>query len=381
MFKMLSRKLLGENYSSALKNLFISVFIAYGLYSIGKQIPLSEKVLVLTVIVFSGTLVIQSLGSADNAKLLRGLFAMPCDERRTLGEYTAVMGAYILTSKVSLLAVLFFSFTKMNTYRWVLFLLAFLYAVFGGMAAFGNFKKRPFISALYVAAGVAMAFLLPHGKAAVIALGAADIICAGTLFLLKMENFRIDPAAGRARKVRQNSKPSMLIPRYLGRYLLEHKSYIFSTVFIIGFAVFFAINAENMGLKFACGMGMAAISINSPVSTMVSANRGLDRKLDALPAKTERFFIPFGVTLFCFYLVCFGLFLAAFRVAGGTGGIRYIIMAPVFAAEGAFLTSFLENRYPIKTWKTEADLTHNPRKYILPIALMIEAALVGYILP
>ena len=74
MFKMLSRKLLGENFSSALKNVFISVFIAYGLYSMGKQIPLSEKVLVLTVIVFSGTLVIQTLGSADNAKILRGLF-------------------------------------------------------------------------------------------------------------------------------------------------------------------------------------------------------------------------------------------------------------------------------------------------------------------
>lgn len=379
MFKMLSHKLLGENCGSALKNVFISVFIAYGLYSIGKQIPLSEKVLVLTAVVFSGTLVIQTLGSADNAKLLRGLFAMPCDERRTLAGYTAVTGLYVLTSKVSLLAALFFSFTKMTTYRWVLFLLAFLYAVFGGVAAFGHFRKRPYISVLYVAAGVAAAFLLPDGKAAVIALAAADAVCAGTLFFLRMENFRIDPAAGRIRKVRTTGRPAMLIPRYLGRYLLEHKAYIFSTLFIIGFAVFFALNAERMGLDIACGMGLAAVSINSPVSTMVSANRGLDRKLDVLPAKTEKFFIPFGVTLFCFYLVCFGLFLAAFHIAGGKGGIRYLAIAPVFAAEGAFLTSFLENKYPIKTWKTEADITHNPRKYILPIALMIEAALVGFI--
>ena len=161
--------------------------------------------------------------------------------------------------------------------------------------------------------------------------------------------------------------------------MLEKKAYIFSTLFIIGFAVFFSRNAENMGLKIACGMGMAAISINSPVSTMVSANRGLDRKLDALPSKTERFFIPFGGVLFCFYLLCFGLFLTAFHVAGGTVGIRYLVLAPVFAAEGALLTSFLENRYPIKNWKTEADLTHNPRKYILPIALMAEAAIVGFI--
>ena len=56
-----------------------------------------------------------------------------------------------------------------------------------------------------------MAFLLPDGTAAVIVLAAADIICTGTLLFLKMENFRIDPAAGRIRKVRRNSKPSMLI--------------------------------------------------------------------------------------------------------------------------------------------------------------------------
>ena len=379
MFKMLSRKLLGENFSSALKNVFISVFIAYGLYSMGKQIPLSEKVLVLTVIVFSGTLVIQTLGSADNAKILRGLFAMPCDERRTLGEYTAVTGLYILTSKVSLLAALLFAFTKMTPYRCLIFLLAFLYALFGGMAAFGNFKKRPYISVLYVAAGVSAAFLLPDGKAAVIALAAADVICGGTLFLLKMENFRAAPAVGRVRKVRAASKPALLIPRYLGRYLLEKKAYIFSTLFIIGFAVFFALNAEKMGMGAACGLGMAAISVNSPVSTMISSNRGLDRKLDSLPAKTERFFVPFGVVLFCFYLVCFGLFLTAFSIGGGTTAVRYLIAAPIFAAEGAFLTSFLENRYPIKNWKTEADLTHNPRKYILPLVLMTEAAVLGLI--
>ena len=89
--------------------------------------------------------------------------------------------------------------------------------------------------------------------------------------------------------------------------------------------------------------------------------------------------IPFGRVLFCFYLLCFGLFLAAFHIAGGNGGIRYLVIAPIFTADGAFFTLFLENRYQIKNWKTEADLTHNPRKYILPIALMIEAAIVGFI--
>ncbi len=379
MFKMLSRKLLGEKYRSALQNVLISVFVAYGLYSLDKQIPLSKKVLVLTIIVYSGTLIIQALGSADNAKVLHGLFAMPCNERRTLGEYTLVIGLYVLTSKVSLLAALLFAFTKMTVYSCILLLLAFLLALFGGMATFGHFKKRPYISVLYVAAGIAMAFFLPDGKAAVIALTVADVIFGGTLFFLRMEDFRVCPTAGRRRKTVAAKKPTFLILRYLGRYMLEKKAYIFSTLFIIGFAVFFSRNAENMGLKIACGMGMAAISINSPVSTMVSANRGLDRKLDALPSKTERFFIPFGGVLFCFYLLCFGLFLTAFHVAGGTVGIRYLVLAPVFAAEGALLTSFLENRYPIKNWKTEADLTHNPRKYILPIALMAEAAIVGFI--
>lgn len=164
MFKMLSRKLLGEKYRSSLQNVLISVFVAYGLYSLDKQIPLSKKVLVLTIIVYSGTLIIQALGSADNAKVLHGLFAMPCNERRTLGEYTLVIGLYVLTSKVSLLAALLFAFTKMTVYSCALLLLAFLLALFGGMATFGHFKKRPYISVLYVAAGIAMAFFCLTGK-------------------------------------------------------------------------------------------------------------------------------------------------------------------------------------------------------------------------
>ncbi len=372
MFKLLSRKLLGEKCKSGLKSLFISAVIGYSMSSIG-SIKISGRVLVLTVIFFTGTLVIQTLSSKENARLLRGLFAMPCNEKRTLWEYAAAVGAYVIMTKLSLVAALFAAFSKVTPLRVGLFLLGALYAVFGGMAAFGHFRKRPYISALFVAAGIAMAFLLPEGAAGALILAAADLAAAAVMNFIPLDNFRVRETSAK-RTVVHKSGSGMLIPRYVLRYLTENKNYIVSSVITVAFSVFLALNSQKMGLFMGCGMGMALISVNSPMAVIVSSNRGLDRKLNALPSKTRRFFLPYGAALFCFYLISFAVYLAAFCIAGGHAGIRGFITAPVFAAESAAFVAMLENRFTIRNWKTEPDLWHNPRKYILPVLLMLEAA-------
>ena len=374
MFKLLSRKLLGVKCKSGIKSLLISAVIGYSLSSIG-SISLSNKVLVLTVIFFTGTMVIQTLSSKENSKLLRGLFAMPCQEKRTLWEYAAAVGAYVIITKLSLVAALFAAFAKVTPLRVTLFMLGALYAVFGGMAAFGHFRKRPYISAAFVAGGIAMSFLLPSGTTGVMIMAAADLAAAAVMSFTPLDNFRVRETSAK-RKVTHRSGIRLLIPRYVGRYLLENKNYIVSSLITIAFSVFLALNSQKLGLFMGCGMGMALISVNSPMAVIVSSNRGLDRKLNALPAKTRSFFLPYGCVLFCFYMISFAVYLAAFCIAGGHTGIRAFIIAPVFAAESAAFVAMLENRFTIRNWKSEPDLWHNPRKYILPVLLMLESAAV-----
>lgn len=375
MYKLLSRKLLGEKYSSAVKALAVSVIIGFSLHELGKSIALAQSVLILTGIVFSGTVVIQVLASKDNARCLRGLFAMPCDEKRTLWEYAAAVGIYTLLTKTSLLAALLFAFTKLTPAEILIFTLSLVYALFGGMSAFAMFRKYPFVSALIVGGGVAMAFLLPKGIIAAAVLAAADIAAAVIFSMQPVERFRVNPSVNVKTRAR-GGKPRMLLLRYITRYMLENKNFIISSVVIIGAGCAFAVMIEKQGIAIGCGMGLAIVSMNTPLATIVSSNRGLGKKLDALPDKTRCFFVPYGLVLFGFYAVSYALFLTAFKIAGGTVGVKAIVTAVVFAAETSFAVPFLENKFPVTKWKTEPDLWHNPRKYIIPAALLLEGAVI-----
>ena len=137
MYKLLARKLLGDRYSSALKTVLIAAIMGFGLHGSGLVLPLAQSVLIFTAVCFTGTIVIQTLSSKDNARCLRGLFAMPHDDRRCLWEYAAAVGAYVLFTKASILIALLFAFVKLSPTDIVIFILSFLYALFGGFAAFG----------------------------------------------------------------------------------------------------------------------------------------------------------------------------------------------------------------------------------------------------
>lgn len=377
MFKLLSRKLLGERYSGAVKTIMIAAVIGISLHSMEMTIPLAQSVLILTGIVYSGMIVIQVLSSKDNARCLKGLFAMPCDEKRTLWEYATAVGAYTLLTKTSLIAALLFAFVKLTPFDVLLFALSLIYALFGGMAAFAEFRKAPYISALIVAGGISAAFLLPKGFVAAAVLAAADAAVIVIFSVQPFGRFYVTPSANV--KAPRSGKPKLLLLRYITRYMLENKNYIVSSLVIIAVSCVFSIMLENQGLNMGCGMGLAIVSLNTPLATIVSSNRGLKRKLDALPDTTRSFFVPYGLVLFGFYTVSFAVFLAVFATAGGTVGIKGVIMALLFAAETSVFVPLLENKFTVTGWKTEPDLWRNPRKYIIPAALMLQGALISMI--
>ena len=49
----------------------------------------------------------------------------------------------------------------------------------------------------------------------------------------------------------------------------------------------------------------------------------------------------------------------------------------LFAIQSAILSVILEWKHPIRGWKTESDLWHHPRKYLVPLAMLLMAAFVG----
>lgn len=375
MYKLLSRKLLGDGYKSAIRSVLVAVIIWFSLHSLEKTIPIAQKVIIITGMFYTMTVMIQTLTSQDNAKCLKGLFAMPCNEKRTLWEYTAVVGIYALTTKTSLLFALLFAFCKPEPLQIVILILSVLYSILGTIAGYGSFKKMPVVTGALVVGGIAMAMLLPEGMIAAAVLAAADIIAAVVLSLQKLDSYRVSENT-KVKAHRTKGKPKMLLWRYVMRYLAAHKNYLLSTVIIIAFSCYLAINFDDQGMKMGCGIGLAMISLNTPMAIIVSSNRGLKRKLEALPDKTPRFFIPYGIVLFIFYMICYALFLTSFGIFGGTVDLKAFITAPLFAAQAAFAAALMEDKFTITKWKTEPDIWHNPRKYITPVVLTLEAALI-----
>ena len=62
-------------------------------------------------------------------------------------------------------------------------------------------------------------------------------------------------------------------------------------------------------------------------------------------------------------------------------GILCILMAAFcFALAGGAASVLMEWYFPIRNWKTESDLWHHPRKYVVPGILLMLAGAAGNLL-
>ena len=378
MYKLLSRKLLGERYRSVLKAVFAAFVMGMGLKETGFHVNMAQKVLVITILFMAGTITYQVLNSKDNARTLKGFFAMPCDEKKTLWEYAAVIGLYVLATKVIILAGLLYAFTDLGVMDAVTIFVSFLYMLFSFMTSFALRKKFPAALLLFAGVGVAAAFLLPEGIITVAALGAAAVIAAVIFSFMKIDDFRVSEEKSiKSHRTgsRKITSPGLLIPKYIMRYLATNKSVFISTVFMIAFGVFFAINSEQAGVSFGCGISLCLIVLSSPMATVVSSNRNLKQRLDSMPNKTASFFVPYAITLFFIYMVSYAIFFTAYFAIRGGIVTRAMFIAPLLAAQQAAGNAFLEDKFTLTKWKAEPDLWHHPRKYIIPAILLLESTL------
>ena len=71
------------------------------------------------------------------------------------------------------------------------------------------------------------------------------------------------------------------------------------------------------------------------------------------------------------------IYLCSWQLINGGAGFFHGITLLLFALQSAILSVVLEWRYPIRGWKTESDLWHHPRKYLVPLIMLLAAALVG----
>lgn len=290
-------------------------------------------------------------------------------------EYAAVMGLHVLFTKALLIYAMIFAFTEIRLLEIVVLFSSFIFVCFSAMLAFAFFQKKKLLSALVVIIAVAMCFLLSKSPVSATVYLAVSAVYAIALFFVDPYSFMISQSSKNKNKSSKEVKGSkLLVAKYIFRYITSNKSYLISPAIMLAFVSFMVYQFIDMGFNDGLIIGLALITFNTPLAIIVSSSKGLHKKLDSMPNKIKSFYLPYGIFVFAFNLVFSVLLIIIASFLGSPINTKTIIAALIFPIQNAIGVVFLENNYPILKWRVETDLWHNPRKYVIPLILVLEAA-------
>lgn len=335
--KALSKQLFGAHYERVLYSLLSCLIIFVALYAAEIRIMVAPSILFLTSTLFSAGVMWRAVSSKRNAEIFMGLFMLPFDNRSMIISYVLAFGSHTLITKTALVLTLFFAVARWSVIQ---VLLAFLCACMGCvLAAVGYYmisRKKPFPINAY--------------------------------------NF-YRPAS--ARKLTKHNMRSGSVMLYSLRYLFTDINYLTNTAGLWMVACFLPfLLGEFNGLN-VMPFGFAILCLNTPICLLMSCDPGLEQAVRALPGQAIRFCCPYCLFIALVNMAGNAIYLMVWQhINGGIGGME-ILTAALFALQSAILSVLLEWLRPIRNWKIESDLWHHPRKYIVPLLMILAAVIVG----
>lgn len=169
-----------------------------------------------------------------------------------------------------------------------------------------------------------------------------------------------------------------LMLRYFLRHLFTHRNYLVNTagLWLVAAAMpfFFASFAREI---FVAPLGFAILTLNTPLSVLLSADPTLDRAVRMLPGSVRLFCLPYVVLLAGANLLADSVFLISWTLTIGSITPQMLAAALFIALQSALAAVWLEWQHPLKNWRSESDLWHHPRKYLVPAVMLLLAAAIG----
>ena len=158
---------------------------------------------------------------------------------------------------------------------------------------------------------------------------------------------------------------------------MAHKNYLLNTAAIWGVACVLPLLFGQMESRFVLPGGFAILSLNTPLCILLSCDPALEQAVRFLPGQQTAFCIPYCLFLFICNMTADAIFLCSWQIQiGGITGIA-VFAAALFALLSASGSVLLEWYCPIRGWKIESDLWHHPRKYVVPVIILLLAGLVS----
>lgn len=368
-------KVFGAKYERLTRTLFVDCIIFMGLYIADFRIQIAPFVLYLMVTAVTAGVMWEALSSKDRAADLQHMMMLPLKERDFIFSYTAVLGMYsFLTRTATLLAVLL----AVSVWSWMEVLGSLLCAVNAVLLASVIFtrKKYRFAGCIWMVGILAAVFCLGNGPWFILLMTGNGVFA--VLLLLNTDGYAFY-CQENERKWATRGRRQHSVWLYFFRYLRTHHNYMMNMVIMWCVACVLPLFLERMESLLMLPIGFAILSMNTPICILLSCDPDFEQAIRFLPDQKRTFCVPYCLFIFLCNMIANGIFLCSMQMQIGGITVRMIAIAVFFALQSAIGSVLLEWFYPIRGWKIESDLWHHPRKYVVPIAMLFLAVVVGTI--
>lgn len=373
--KALTKQFLGAKYESAKKSLLEALILFAAIHAAQFRIVIASSILYLISTLFTAGVMWQVLTGRRHMENIQGMFSLPFDNRSFVFSYVLVLGAHTLITKTLLIWALFFAAAAWNMREIVLAVFCGCMACTAAAAGYQMYRKGQAVFPLLWAFSILAAILTAHRWITILAAAAASFLAAVLyLFFADAYNFYFN-TAGKKAILHAGHTGGIFV--YLIRYLTANKSYLINTAGLWVAACFLPLLlGEFQGLNIF-PIGLAILCLNTPICTLLSCDPDLEQALHMLPGQAVRFCWKYCLFVFTINGIASGIYLCSWQITNNKVGLIHVGMLLLFNLQSAIFSVLLEWKSPLRDWKTESDLWHHPRKYLIPLVMLLAAALVG----
>ena len=374
ILKALLKQLFGAKYERVVKSLIVCLILFLAARAAGISMQIAPSILFLTATACSAGTMWQAIHSSGNADRMNGLFMLPFANRGMVFSFVLAFAGYTLLTYTFPVLTLFFA-----VHEWsVLQTAAALLCACNGCcmtAAWYTMKRKLMPFAVLWCVGMLMSIFFVQNVMSF------ALIVIVSLFLSFLRLLTADayvfyrPASAKLLTRRTKGTGSILL--YLLRYLKTNKNYLMNTagLCVVG-GILPMILGQSEGVN-VMPLGFAILCLNTPICILLSCDPGLEQAVRILPGQAGRFCTCYSFFIFSVNMAVSSVYLISWQIQhGGVGGIE-ITVALLIALQSAILSVLLEWLYPIRNWKIESDLWHHPRKYIVPLIMLLVAGFIG----
>lgn len=374
ILKAFSKQLLGARYERVVKSL-LSCAILYGSFSAAKiKVAIAPSILFLTAAFFTVGVMWQALHSSQNTENMMGMFMLPYGNRKFTFAYIAAFSGYTLITKSLLILIIFFAVQDFSMFELLTALLFACNACLCTAAWYSIMKQKREVLAFLWMTGLVLAVICIHRLLVLvcivlISLGAAVLSLSFTDAYVFYQH---TSAKGVFRHYGKNA--SVLV--YILRYLLTNTTYLINTAGLCLMACLLPMLLGQVTGLTIKPLGFAILCLNTPICTLLSGSIDLEQAIRVLPRQALRFGSRYCLFLFCINIGVSSIYLCSWQLQHGNAVISDLLLAVLFALQSAIFSVLLEWLHPIRNWKIESDIWHSPRKYMVPLLMLLLAVFI-----